>query len=133
VRLAYVAATRARDMLVVPVIGDEMYPGSWLDPLMTAVYPSLVARESRAARRDARRSCSRDSVVTRPDGDPARPTTVSPGAYRFGDGSAAYSVVWWDPHILALNRNPGLRTPSRRPDRQGRRIRAPGRRKAGGL
>ena len=111
VRLAYVAATRARDMLVVPVIGDEMYPGSWLDPLMTAVYPSLVARENRAAAPGCPPFLSRDSVVTRPDGDPARPTTVSPGAYRFGDGSAAYSVVWWDPHILALNRNPdyGLR------------------------
>ena len=35
-RLAYVAATRARDVLVVPVVGDEVYEGGWLDPVMPA-------------------------------------------------------------------------------------------------
>ena len=35
-RLAYVAATRARDVLVVPVIGDEAYEGGWLSPLTPA-------------------------------------------------------------------------------------------------
>ena len=43
-RLAYVAATRARDVLVVPVVGDEVYEGGWLDPLMPAVYPSPIGR-----------------------------------------------------------------------------------------
>ena len=38
-RLAYVAATRARDVLIVPAIGDEAYDGGWLDPLMPAIYP----------------------------------------------------------------------------------------------
>ncbi len=33
VRVAYVAATRARDVLVVPAVGDEAFPGdSWLSP-----------------------------------------------------------------------------------------------------
>ena len=32
-RLTYVAATRARDLLVVPAIGDAPYDGGWLDPL----------------------------------------------------------------------------------------------------
>jgi hypothetical protein len=34
--LAYVAATRARDVLVIPAVGDEIYEGGWLDPLMPA-------------------------------------------------------------------------------------------------
>ena len=38
VRIAYVAATRARDLLVVPAVGDERYAG-WLAPLHKAVYP----------------------------------------------------------------------------------------------
>lgn len=41
--------------------------------------------------------------MNRPDGDPARPSTVAPGEYRFGSsGAQGYSVVWWDPHVLAL-------------------------------
>jgi len=39
VRVAYVAATRARDLLVVPAIGDEVFDG-WLSPLNKALYPS---------------------------------------------------------------------------------------------
>ena len=33
VRLAYVAATRARDLLVVPALGDEAWEGGWFAPL----------------------------------------------------------------------------------------------------
>ena len=49
--------------------------------------------------------------MNRPDGDPARPYTVAPGAHRFAgsqipdNGSqipTGYSVVWWDPHMLHL-------------------------------
>jgi ATP-dependent exoDNAse (exonuclease V) beta subunit len=109
-RLAYVAATRARDVLVVPTVGDEVYEGGWLDPLMPAVYPSLFAREARVA---AAAGCpafaSKDSVLNRPDGDPARPTTVAPGLYAFGTATDeapvngdTYSVVWWDPRVLDL-------------------------------
>ena len=128
-RLAYVAATRARDVLVVPAIGDEMYEGGWLDPLMPAVYPSLFARETRGAAPGCPAFSSRDSVLNRPDGDPAKPTTVAPGIYDFGTPNAdrraptadpltpnaerrapsadMYSVVWWDPHILALDADSG--------------------------
>ena len=41
VRIAYVAATRARDLLVVPAIGDQPYDGGWLSPLDRAIYPPL--------------------------------------------------------------------------------------------
>jgi ATP-dependent exoDNAse (exonuclease V) beta subunit len=106
-RLAYVAATRARDVLVVPVVGDETYEGGWLDPLMPAVHPSLFAREARADGVGCPVFPSKDSVLTRPDGDPAGPMTVAPGAYSFGDGSDAYSVVWWDPRVLRLHADSG--------------------------
>jgi ATP-dependent exoDNAse (exonuclease V) beta subunit len=128
-RLAYVAATRARDVLVVPAVGDEVYEGGWLDPLMPALYPPLMRRETRAAAPGCPAFVSKDSVLTRPDGDPARPTTVVPGLYTFGPpdrtpdpasripgdrnpdpGSripVSYSVVWWDPHVLAYHADTG--------------------------
>jgi ATP-dependent exoDNAse (exonuclease V) beta subunit len=115
-RLAYVAATRARDVLVVPTIGDEVYEGGWLDPLMPAVYPSPIGRQTHAPGAGCPAFLSKDSVLTRPDGDPARPMTVAPGSYRFGPSPSpepripnpeSYSVVWWDPHILALDADSG--------------------------
>ena len=127
-RLAYVAATRARDVLVVPTIGDEPYDGGWLDPLMAAVYPPTQVRRQPEPAPGCPAFPSKDSVLNRPDGDPAGANTVAPGAYVFA-GSASpspeppnprapspdpsnprapspeppYSVVWWDPHVLALD------------------------------
>src|SRR5712671_3060104 len=43
VRVAYVAATRARDVLVVPVTGDEE-PHGWLEPLNVSLYPAPLER-----------------------------------------------------------------------------------------
>jgi ATP-dependent exoDNAse (exonuclease V) beta subunit len=129
-RLAYVAATRARDVLVVPTVGDEVYEGGWLDPLMPAVYPSLMARQARTSAPGCPQFVSKDSVLIRPDGDPARPTTVSPGLYTFAAqaadpepeapspglraselpasrASGNYSVVWWDPRALSLHADSG--------------------------
>ena len=98
-RLAYVAATRARDLLVVPVIGDGAYDGGWLDPLTSAVYPPEPQRRQPKPAAGCPPFKSKDSVLNRPDGDPAKPTTVAPGAYAF----AHHEVVWWDPSILHLN------------------------------
>jgi ATP-dependent exoDNAse (exonuclease V) beta subunit len=119
-RLAYVAATRARDVLVVPVVGDEVYEGGWLDPLMPAVYPPVEMRRAPAAAPGVPVFRSKDSVLRRPDGDPARASTVAPGAYAFADpsggapsgmagtGRQAYHVVWWDPAVLSLDAPPPL-------------------------
>ena len=118
-RLAYVAATRARDLLVVPVIGDGPYDGGWLDPLMPAVYPTESARREPVRATGCPAFTSKDSVMNRPEGDPARPYTVAPGSYGFSfvqsvanreprtanrepRTASGYSVVWWDPHILHL-------------------------------
>jgi ATP-dependent exoDNAse (exonuclease V) beta subunit len=97
-RLAYVAATRARDVLVVPAIGDGPYDGGWLDPLMPAVYPPESARRHAASAPGCPAFPSKDSVLTRPDFEPARATTVAPGLHALGD----HAVVWWDPHALHL-------------------------------
>jgi len=111
VRVAYVAATRARDLLVVPVVGDTPFEDGWVSPLDAAIYPPMPARRNAAAAP----SCppfKRDSVLTRPDAGIASAQTVSPGVHRFagatGDG---YDVAWWDPHALNLGVEPpfGLR------------------------
>src|ERR1044071_4022705 len=46
VRLAYVAATRARDLLVVPGVGDEPWEGGWFSPLNGALYPPVDRRRT---------------------------------------------------------------------------------------
>ncbi len=107
-RLAYVAATRARDVLVVPVIGDGPYEGGWVEPLMPAVYPSEATRRAPSNAVGCPAFVSKDSVMNRPEGDPARPYTVAPGLHAFRipvPGSripTAYDVTWWDPHVLHL-------------------------------
>jgi ATP-dependent exoDNAse (exonuclease V) beta subunit len=103
VRLAYVAATRARDLLVVPALGDEPWEGGWISPLNGALYPQM------ATRRDGRRGpkCpafkSKDSLVRRPNDEVASAVTVAPGQHAF---EAGYSVVWWDPNTLELGLKP---------------------------
>ena len=117
-RLAYVAATRARDVLIVPAIGDEVYEGGWLDPLMPGLYPAVASRRKPMPAAGCPAFQSTDTLIWRPDGDPARTTTVAPGAYTFAglsdpglpdprtaDGGPrdGYRVVWWDPHALVLD------------------------------
>jgi ATP-dependent helicase/nuclease subunit A len=103
-RLAYVAATRARDLLVVPVVGDGAYDGGWLDALTPAVYPPESSRRTFVPPLHCPPFQSKDSVLNRPDGDPARSVTVSPGLHVFDeeDPDRRYDVVWWDPSRLAL-------------------------------
>jgi ATP-dependent exoDNAse (exonuclease V) beta subunit len=91
-RLAYVAATRARDVLVVPAVGDEIYEGGWLDPLMPAIYPPLDRRRHPSSAPGCPAFPSKDTVLTRPEGDPATATTVAPGMFEF-DVPAPLSAV----------------------------------------
>ena len=81
IRLAYVAATRARDLLVVPAVGDGPHEGGWTSPLHRAIYPPIEHRRA-PERAPGCPVFGRDSVLDRPDGDPALPDTVSPGLYR---------------------------------------------------
>jgi ATP-dependent helicase/nuclease subunit A len=100
VRLAYVAATRARDLLVVPALGDSRWEGGWLSPLNGALYPPLASRRSAIRATGCPAFRSQDSVLQRPDDEIAGPGTVCPGAHAFAE--AGYSVVWWDPAALVL-------------------------------
>jgi ATP-dependent exoDNAse (exonuclease V) beta subunit len=105
VRLAYVAATRARDLLVVPALGDDPWDGGWFSPLNRALYPPSASRRSSTRGPKCPAFKSKDSVVHRPGDGTAGPSTVCPGQYTFA-GAGGYSVVWWDPGALDLDKKP---------------------------
>ena len=79
VRLAYVAATRARDLLVVPALGDEPWDGGWFGPLNRALYPPLAARRSATRGPKCPAFKSKDTVLQRPNDEPAGPRDRLPG------------------------------------------------------
>jgi ATP-dependent helicase/nuclease subunit A len=100
VRVLYVAATRARDLLVVPAVGDQKQDGwiAWLNP---AIYPASGLErkpESRIASR-----CPEFGVdtVIRPTGVLQPANAVMPGLHKPECGE--HRVVWWDPASLRLN------------------------------
>jgi ATP-dependent exoDNAse (exonuclease V) beta subunit len=98
-RIAYVAATRARDLLVVPVVGDAPFERGWVSCLNGALYPE-AEQWSRPALGPACPEFGRDSVVERPADRAFDPEGVRPGLHVFGEHD--YGVVWWDPHKLEL-------------------------------
>ena len=121
-RLLYVATTRARELLVVPIVGDERddkpaapAPGSspasgngaakqanegWLDALDPVLYPS----SRRAAK--AAPGCpmfGEDTVLQRPDtATRSTGSSVRPGLHQPAVGT--HSVVFWDPSALGLDK-----------------------------
>ena len=99
IRVAYVAATRARDLLVAPVCGDQPIEG-WLEVLNPMLYPPDDARRqlrpAPGCPPSARRACSTAGprAILLPCG------SVRPGLHRpMADGPP---VVWWDPAALSL-------------------------------
>ncbi|MGD0072824.1 MAG: UvrD-helicase domain-containing protein [Candidatus Binataceae bacterium] len=100
-RLLYVAVTRARDLLIVPVLGDERREG-WLGKLNDVLYPESSARRSPLSRQPP--GCppfGEDCVKVRPAKAPPKEKGVAPGAHRPATGD--HQVVWWDPSILGLD------------------------------
>ncbi|MGE5060381.1 MAG: UvrD-helicase domain-containing protein [Betaproteobacteria bacterium] len=110
-RVAYVAATRARDLLVIPAVGDEERDG-WIQPLNSAIYPPVGKRRQQLQAPGAPEFKSSDSVLIRPGGTAAGPSTVAPGLHVLTPGD--FSVVWWDPRVLQLGAEAPLGI--RRPD-----------------
>jgi ATP-dependent exoDNAse (exonuclease V) beta subunit len=100
VRLAYVAATRAKDLLVVPVVGDASEIDGWLRVLSPAVFP--LAADRRAAQ--PRTGCpafGRDTVLERPAQAQGSPLgAMAPGEHSPEVGE--HRVVFWDPALLHL-------------------------------
>src|SRR4029077_2948581 len=104
---AYVAATRARDLLVVPVVGDDPWDGGWLSPLNRALYPPLASRRAGSRGPKCPPFKSKDSVLLRPNDGVAGPSTMCPGQHTFAD-AGGFPVVWWDPSVLDLDKKPTL-------------------------
>ena len=103
VRLAYVAATRARDLLVVPAVGDGPYTKGWIRPLNRALYPPRFQWQSPETARGVPLFKGKQTIMAdaRADGQPVE-DTVRPGAYQLTDAGSGntYTVVWWDPREL---------------------------------
>lgn len=101
VRLLYVAATRARDLLIVPVVGDERHDG-WLGKLAPALYPDPPRGRTPLERTPA--GCPQFSAQlagVRPPNAQIKATGMSPGLHQPEVGG--HHVVWWDPAILRLD------------------------------
>ena len=101
-RALYVAATRARDLLVVSSVGDVRYDDRWLGALNTAIFPSPEESFRPESNQPAGcpafgpDNCIRPPGVLRPKG------SVTPGQHKPEAGE--HRVVWWDPSLLELGK-----------------------------
>ena len=97
-RVLYVAATRARDILVVTAVGDAPYDG-WLAALNPVIYPTEGTNFNPLATEPT--GCPQfgdDNVVDRPRNANRPYTSVKPGLHVPQSGK--HRVIWWDPSIL---------------------------------
>lgn len=100
-RVLYVAATRARDVLVVPGLGDGPQPAEgheawWTSPLDAAIYPPDSTRHHS----EVARGCppfGQDTTCGRPARAELTRAPVKPGFHTTAGGNG---VVWWDPHLV---------------------------------
>ncbi|MEO7093600.1 MAG: 3'-5' exonuclease, partial [Polyangiales bacterium] len=106
VRVAYVAATRARDLLVIPAVGDDPKdpnepPDGWLSVLDPALRPARDRRRE-PARAEGCPAFGVDSVLERPlKSNRDEHDSIAPGLHAPFVGS--HRVVWWDPSRLSLD------------------------------
>jgi ATP-dependent helicase/nuclease subunit A len=100
-RLAYVATTRAKEMLVIPTVGEGRIDG-WIDLLSPAVYPANDKKRAPSPAPGCPRFAG-DSVVGRPfDAHHGAENSVAPGLHVPQAGQ--HGVVWWDPYLFDLQR-----------------------------
>ena len=101
VRVLYVAATRARDLLVVPAVGDERR-GGWLGRLNPVLYPSQAQALAPLERKPAGCPEFRSPLAgNRPQSVSLNGGGVAPGSHRPEAGD--HRVVWWDAAALKLD------------------------------
>lgn len=99
VRVAYVAATRARDLLVVPTCGDQPIEG-WFEVLNPLLYP-VDAACRRSVPAAGCPAFGEESVLDRGQkGKPPLSGSVRPGLHLRQPGNVP--VTWWDPKALKL-------------------------------
>ena len=112
-RLAYVAATRARDLLIVPVVGDALVGDDavkgWVDVLHPVLYPPRVERRDPRTPVGCPPFLGDDTVLDRSKVDHGSEASVAPGLHHPEVGD--HTVVWWDPKALpaGTERSAGLR------------------------
>src|SRR5262249_49568299 len=99
-RVAYVASTRARDLLIIPAVGDGPFAGGWVAAQTPALSPPKTKyRESQRAP-----SCpafGRATVLSRPLQFSHLPEcSIKPGMHT--PNGCTHSVTWWDPALLNL-------------------------------
>lgn len=100
-RLLYVATTRARDLLVVPAIGDAPYEG-WLAALDPVIQPFPdQARSPASTPPPGCPAFGNDTTPLRPANVRRPLESVAPGSHTPQAG--AHRVVWWDPSVLSLD------------------------------
>lgn len=106
VRVAYVAATRARDLLVVAAIGETEREGGWLSPLHGALYPAKDKWRTPGTAPGCPGFGS-TTVLNRPPDQPEE-VSIKPGLHHPRDGTQP--VVWFDPAVLQLEvaKSPGV-------------------------
>ena len=105
-RVAYVAATRARDLLVLPGVGDEPKDATEAaDGWLTVLDPALRPPRDRKRASSPSPGCPKfgvDSVLERPfKSNRDESDSIAPGAHAPAVGD--HRVVWWDPSRLTLD------------------------------
>jgi ATP-dependent exoDNAse (exonuclease V) beta subunit len=104
-RIAYVAATRAKDILVVPAVGTEAF-GGWFAALNRALYPP----RDRAHLAEVAPLCpplGKTTMLDEPTDPAGRPLSpIRPGLHRISDDDGSHPVVWWGPTALELEVHP---------------------------
>ncbi len=109
-RLLYVAATRARDILAVPVVADRPQAYGWVAPLLPALYPSPKSYRFPMVEPSVPRFTGEECVIERPARADVMPGEgIRPGLHK--PSSGGHEVVWWDPHHFEIETatKPGLR------------------------
>lgn len=109
-RLLYVAATRARDLLAVPVVADRPERDGWVGPLLPALYPPARSYRFPMVAPNVPRFTGEECVIERSARSDIMPGEgIRPGLHKPMTGR--HEVVWWDPHHLELDTptKPGLR------------------------
>jgi len=97
VRLTYVAATRARDLLIVPALGSGRLEGCWLEALDEVVVPAPLSPPRPLP---AGPAFGRHTVLS--GLSPGSGPEVAPGLHTPRKGG--HEVLWWDPALLELTR-----------------------------
>jgi ATP-dependent exoDNAse (exonuclease V) beta subunit len=101
-RVAYVAATRARDLLVVSALGErdrKLLDETWLSPLHEALYPPEEMFRTPAPAPGC--NFHGDTTVLEFPMDCNEDNSLKPGLHYPRRGN--HSVVWFDPAALDLN------------------------------